>query len=144
MPVKSQYFELKNKSLKKLSLKLIQAVEGEVKALFHAARDAMRNKKVNSRIYHFDCDNSYYGEAFGIMRGLNIQRYGYFGPDNLNAFDDTSRCVKNITHSKQNLKWWFSQLEWEVLKEENFYGDNHCDYCLEKYHKDDVRKRPWG
>jgi len=141
MAIKPQCFELKNKSLKKLSIKLIEAVEGEVKALLHAARDTMRNHKINTLEVSFNVNTSYYAEAFGLMRGLAIQRYGYFGPDNLNAFKDSRGKARCVTHSKQNLKWWFNNLCKEVLKEENFNGDNHCDYCLEKYHKDGVRKR---
>ena len=79
----------------------------------------MRSQKKNNLGIVFDCNNAYYGEAFGIMRGLAIQRYGYFGPNNLDAFKDFGYGKPaNVTHSKQNLKWWFSELCEEILEVE--------------------------
>lgn len=54
----------------------------------------------------FDCSDGYYGEFFGIFRGLKIAGYGYFGPCNLNAVEE--RMSDTPEH---NLKWWVSQIE---------------------------------
>lgn len=119
---------------KKISNKMINFVESEVKVLLHSHRDCLRNKKKDTLFIPFDCTEGYYGEAFGIMRGLMLQGYGYFGSNNLSGTHE-----KYGTQKEHNLKWWFSELEQQVLEEENFYGNHHCDYCLERYGKDDMR-----
>lgn len=112
---------------KKITDKQIQKVEAEVKMMLHASRDCLRNQGADTTVVPFNSNDGYYGEAFGILRGLMVLGYGYFGADNV---DDP-----------YNLKFWFSKLEAEVLKEENFRSNHECDYCLEKYGKDSVRKK---
>lgn len=116
---------------KKLTDKQIQKVEAEVKMMLHASRDCLRNQGHDATLISFDSNDGYFGEAFGILRDLMALGYGYFGADNVQDKDDPYR----------NLKFWFSSLEAEVLKEENFQGTHECDYCLEKYGKDTVRKK---
>lgn len=119
--------------LKRIPDKLIERIEGEVKALLHAGRDTLRNHGDNTSRISFSCNEAYYGEAFGIMRALHLMGYGYFGSSNLDAVAE--RHDPNA-QPIWNLRWWFGQLEREVLDEENFYGDGHCDYCMNRYHND--------
>jgi len=112
--------------MRHLSQKRIEAVETEVKMLLHASRDCMRNKGVDTTNTTFKVDDGYYGEAFGVMRGLAVLGYGYFGSSNLTD-PEYMFC---------NLKWWFAELEAKVLQEENFGGSNECNHCVTKYGKD--------
>ncbi len=112
-----------------LTLEQIDTVEAEVKMMLHASRDCYRNQGKNSREIPFWVMDGYYGEAAGIFRTLQIFDYGIFG-------------AINIPAGRTNLSWWFSELQQEVLKEENFGESGQCDYCLRKYSKDDAgRKR---
>ncbi len=107
------------------------ALEEEVQLLLHAHRDCLRNRGQDSTKISFDCGDGYYGEAFGVMRALAILGYGYIdGPTNI------PHPVKDIW----NLKWWFAELQQTVLAQENFDGSNECNWCLERYGKDAVRK----
>jgi hypothetical protein len=92
----------------------------------------LRNQRVDASRVRFDCRSGYYGEAFGIFRALEIQGYGYFGPTNIDGEKD-----RGTSQPEQNFRWWFSELEDEVLEEENFRGDGRCEYCLERWRKDD-------
>lgn len=121
----SSYSRFK-KYRRKLTPQKRQAVVDEVKMMLHAHRDCLRNKGVDTSKVQFDCRDGYYGEAFGVMRGLAVLGYGGFGPDN----------IPHDTHPEWNLKWWFSELCSEVLAEENYGGDNHCDFCITRYGKD--------
>jgi hypothetical protein len=104
------------------------AVEAEIKMMLHAHRDCLRNKLEDTTKITFDCRDGYYGEAFGILRGLAVLGYGYtHGPVNIQG------------EGHRNFKWWLSQLEDEVLKEEGFGGDNRCEYCFQQHGKDAVR-----
>lgn len=143
-------YNLTKKRLKKIPDLLRDAVSREVKALLHAGRDCLRNQGRDTSKIAFDATDGYYGEAFGIMRALQIQGYGYFGSDNLDAHresmngygpkNEDGKYLTNITQPHQNLKWWFSVLTREVLNEEGYRleGDGHgrCEYCLDKYNKD--------
>jgi hypothetical protein len=125
--------------LKKISVALKNDVEGEIKAILHASRDCLRNqKRLDTSKVSFSANDGYYGEAFGVMRGLQILGYGYFGSSNLDAVVEAQSHYRigNVTSPEQNLKWWFSNIEQEVLEEENFKGDHHCDHCMDKYRKD--------
>lgn len=95
-------------------------VEGEIKSLLHAHRDCLRNRGEDTSDIQFDARDGYYGEAFGVMRGLRLLGFGDWGPANVPG----------------NLKSWFSDLCDQVLEEENFGGSNECDHCLEKWGKD--------
>jgi hypothetical protein len=97
-----------------------------VKGMLHASRDCMRNQGKDTARVPFDSHDGYYAEAFGIMRGLAVLHYGYLGSNNL----------PDQTVPHRNLKWWFNQLEEEVLKEEGFGTDHRCKYCHHKYGKD--------
>lgn len=125
--------------LKKIPPALKNDVEGEIKALLHACRDCLRNQgRLDTSKVSFSANDGYYGEAFGVMRGLQILRYGYFGSSNLDAVVEARSHyqISNVTSPEQNLKWWFSNIEKEVLKEEGFKTDQRCEYCLKKYRKD--------
>lgn len=126
--------------LKAIPDDLRTTVEGEIKALLHAHRDTRRNCHEDTIKTSFRVNEGYYGEAFGIMRALFIQGYGYFGSSNMNAKreDEWAHKVSNVTSEIQNLKWWFGELETEVLEEEGFKTDHRCSYCLERYRKDDA------
>ena len=106
---------------KKMSERLMKRVEGEIKALLHASRDCLRNRGVDTNKISFSCNDGYHGEAFGIMRTLSIQGYGYFGSNNLDGNKEEG------LQPEQNLKWWFDQLQGEVLEEENFGKGGRCE-----------------
>lgn len=122
---------------KKIDKRLKKKVEAEVKVLLHASRDCLRNQGNNTAVISFKITDGYYAEAFGVLRGLKVLGYGYFGPDNMDG-------VKHNRGGKQpehNLKWWFYQIVDAVLEEENFKGTNECDFCVEHYGKDGAGRR---
>jgi len=125
--------------LKKLTDTIIKETESNVKALLHASRDALRNHKEDTTKISLSCNCPWYCEAFGIMRTLEFLRYGRLASSNLSAvehgFSDEPR---------QNLRWWFCELEKQVLEEEGFRGNKECDYCLNKYGKDDSGRRKFS
>jgi hypothetical protein len=138
-------YNMTKKRLKKIPSDLESSISMEVKALLHACRDCLRNQgRLDTTKVSFAANDGYYGEAFGMMRTLQIQGYGYFGSDNLNGLRESEgsgasadgKYITNVTQAVQNLKWWFSRLCNEVLVEEGFRSDHRCDYCLEKYKKD--------
>lgn len=120
-----------DKKYKQLSLGQILAIEKEIKMMLHASRDCLRNKKVDTIKIPFDVSDGYQGEAFGVMRGLQVLGYGYFGAVNR----------PHEVHSNWNLKWWFAEIEQQVLAEENWNGSHECEHCFAKYGKDDVRHK---
>lgn len=97
--------------------------------MLHASRDCLRNQKKDTLSIRWDVADGYYGEAFGIMRALQVLGYGDFGPCNI---PDKDLDI-------WNLRWWFCQLENRVLAEEGFDGDHHCEHCMERYDNDDKR-----
>jgi hypothetical protein len=109
-------------AFKKLSDKQRKAVEMEVKLMLHAHRDALRNRwrfdlsEIDPKQTCWDIQDGYYGEAFGIMRGLAALGYGH----------------------SDDLRAWFNMLLSEVAAEENFHGNHECDFCLNYYGKDDA------
>lgn len=127
-----------------ISPELAKRVEAEVRMLLHAARDAQRNRDPVEQtcLQWIPAWDGYYGEAFGVMRGLEVAGYGYFGSDNLNALHPLElrrhgrRVVNTLAFAIHNLKWWFSEIAGAVRQEENFRGSNECDYCLHHYGKD--------
>jgi len=104
----------------------IQAIEAEVKMMLHASRDTMRNRGADTTKYRFDCRCGFYGEAFGILRGLAALGFGRLDQAN------------NRPEGRENLKWWMSELEDQVLKEENYEGTGVCEHCRKRYGKDDA------
>lgn len=122
------------RKLKTLINKQRIAIEAEVKMMLHAHRDCLRNRFLHNGAKHdpkhirFVIDDGYFGEAFGIMRTLQVLNYGFFG-------------AVNTPTEFTNLRWWFAQLEQEVLREENFGGSGECDWCLNHYGKDDAGRR---
>lgn len=105
--------------------------ETEIKMMLHASRDCMRNQfesgqsKYDPAIIRFVISDGYYGEAFGLVRATVLLGYMKYGPI-------------NVAGTAQN---WFSNLEQEVLWEENFYGNHECDFCLKAYGKDGAGRR---
>lgn len=124
-------------AFRRLSEKLRREIGAEIKMMLHCSRDTLRNQGVDTTKVPWDVTEGFYGEAFGVMRGLEVLNYGYFGPDNLSATEDDA----SDPEPRHNLKWWFSQLSNEVLQEEGWKGDNQCDWCLEKYGKDAMRSQ---
>jgi hypothetical protein len=124
---------------KVLSSEMIEKVKESVKMMLHAHRDCLRNKhQVNADAYDpkkisFNCRDGYFGEAFGIMRGLEVLGYGYLGCVNLDGVQDNKG-----TMPIHNLRWWLEEIKDEVLREENWKGSGECDYCLIHYGKDDA------
>jgi hypothetical protein len=109
-----------------LSNDQITKTESAIKLLLHASRDCLRNRKEMTPKIRFRVQCGYYGEAFGIMRGLALLDYGWI-----------DGAVNRV-----NLRHWFDQLCDEVLTEENYgdgYGDGsgRCLRCLDRYGKDD-------
>jgi len=132
------------RKFKKLNPKQRLAVANEVKMMIAAHRDMLwirwgsswpkvpANQKTDPTIYQCDARCGYYGEAFGIMRGLIAVGYGYFGSDNLDAFEEGRSSIP-----EHNLKWWFSQLQKEYLVEEGYYDKTcsaiKCTQLLARY-----------
>lgn len=104
---------------------VINKIKTEIKMLLHASRDCMRNRKeYDTTKIRFSVNDSYYGEAFGMLRTIQILGCGKFGAVN----------------DPKTLNFWFAEIEDEVLQEENFNGSHECEHCYNKYGKDDVRK----
>lgn len=114
--------------MKMLTPARVIAIESEIKMLLHASRDCYRNQGRDATKFQFDVNDGYYAEIYGMLRMLKILNYGNFG-------------AVNIPQERTNLSWWFSELQDEVLKEENFGGNGECDYCLERHGKDDAGRR---
>lgn len=148
---------------KKLTGKHKQEIEQQIKKLLHASRDAMRTrfasverefydlrhdkalKGADMKAFHAACNaiaemnnrrwrmdpkkvtfsvnDGWYGEAFGVLRGLELLGYGALSG------------VREETY--HNLKWWFRQLEEQVLHEDGFHDGTHrCDLCVKAWGKD--------
>lgn len=100
-------------------------VATEIVALLHAHRDCLRNLGQDTNNVTFDVRDGYYGEAFGILRGLRLLGHANFGACN----------------SAGTLNYWMAELERQVLTEENYGGTNECDYCLKRWGKDGAGRR---
>lgn len=87
-------------------------IEAEVIMMLLTSRQAMSKK--DREKYFFNAGSGFYGEAFGIMRGLAILGYG------------TYDLANNIPPNKTNLKWWFDQLQNKALEEEKNLGLNNA------------------
>ena len=132
------------KKFKRLTPKQKDSVESEVKLMLAAHRDFLwgrhlgGDKKINPTEVEVAVNEGYYGEAFGVMRGVNAMGFGYFGSDNLDAFEEER---SNSPHD--NLKWWFRQIVNQYLVEEGYY-DQTCSperaNTLLKRYRDEVRK----
>jgi len=132
------------KRFKKLNPKQKERVANEVKMMVAAHRDCLwskwdakwpddpNNKAVDPTKYLCNINDVYYGEAFGIMRGLISLGYGYFGSDNMDAVQENRSSIP-----EHNLKWWFQKLLKEYLVEEGWYDKlctrTRCRRLLEKY-----------
>jgi hypothetical protein len=117
--------------MKTLSHSQEKKVVKEIKMILHAGRDCLRNQGKDTRIIQFSVFDPYYCEAFGILRGLVLFGYGYFGSDNLSAVEE-----RKSTNPKHNVKWWFGKIKDEVLEEEGYGTDNVCEHCTKLYYKD--------
>src|SRR4051812_22574284 len=88
-------------------------VANEVMLMLFAHRDSLWNRhalnpeSTDPLVAPFQIQDGYYGEAFGILRGLHCLGYGYFGPVNLDGREDR----RGGTDPHHNLKWWMDQLE---------------------------------
>lgn len=111
--------------MKTLTPVQITAIELDINMLLHASRDCYRNKGEDATKFQFNVSDTYYAEAYGILRALKTLNYGKF---------NTPTCPEDRT----NLSWWFDQLKKKVLQEENFGGNGECDYCLVHFGKDDA------
>jgi len=106
-----------------LTTKQIREVEGMVVRMLHAHRDCLRNQGKDTSQIPFDATDGYYGEAFGVMRGLSLLGHG-----------DLVRGGVTHPEKRSNLQWWFAQLKDRVQKEEN-YPDGPCEICKARYGK---------
>jgi hypothetical protein len=105
-----------------------KALKGADMDAFHNACDAI--SKMNDKRWQMDpkrvafsVNDGWYGEAFGVLRGLELLGYG------------TINNIKEKTY--HNLLWWFNQLKAEVLVEDGFQDGSHrCDICLKAWGKD--------
>lgn len=122
--------------MRNIRKELKRRVEHNVKGLLHAHRDCLRNQGRDTREVTFDVMDGYYGEAFGVMRGLQILGYGKFASSNLDGTQDSSTKYHDNVQPEHNLKWWFGKLEKQVLAEEGYGGDNKCQHCKKRYGKD--------
>ena len=83
---------MKNKSL---SDKLATRAYNEIIMLLLASRDCYVNQ--NRKVEKFDVKDSYYCEAFGVLRGIHLLGYGYWGANNHPA-------------ERDNRKWLFDEI----------------------------------
>lgn len=128
------------KTFKRLTKKTRAAVVNEVKMMFAAHRDCLWSRftecshpqAVDPTVWRCVANEGYYGEAFGIMRGLLALGYGYFGPDGTDAVEEGRSNIP-----EHNLKWWFNELSKEVLDEEGYFDKTcsaeKCHALLNKY-----------
>lgn len=112
--------------IRELSEKDREKIEKEIVMLLHASRDCYRN--TGKEAIAFLSTDAYYGEAFGIIRALVTLGYGDYGP-------------VNIKTDPRNLTAWFEEIQKKVLKQENYKGNQECDYCLIRYGKDSAGRR---
>lgn len=89
------------KKYKKLSQENRSKLEERISRLLLAGLDYCANVK-QDQSYWFSPNNPYCAEAFGIIQGLEVLGYGYFGADNISE--------------EYNLKSWFRSLQEEVKK----------------------------
>ena len=98
----------------------IQEIEKTVKSLLHASRDCYQNQ--NREVFRFDSRDGYYSEAFGILRCLTIIPIRPY----------TSSIAYHIgadnTPHLANIKYWFNQLQNDVLAFEAKYEDSKTAY----------------
>jgi len=135
--------------LKVMSTKMITIVEDEVRRLLHSSRDMMRRhlssasdsdkSKIDPRRVAFLKNEPNFREAHGIMRAMVRLGYCYFGSQEKGAIrDGATRMGGKKPHAKQNARWWFFQLQKQVLREEGCKTNNACAYCMAKYGRDNT------
>jgi hypothetical protein len=98
-----------------------------------------RNQEQDTLTTRFSSIDAWYSKACGILRGLELLGYGYYGSSNLDALIEFERRMtkKKPTRKEQNFKWLMGELEREVLEEEGYHTDNRCEFCLKTYGQDD-------
>lgn len=128
------------KNFKKLSDKQKKSIGHEVKLMLAAHRDSLWKdwvtcatpQTVDPNQWELVVNEGFYGEAFGIMRGLIALGFGYFGRSNLDAIQEGRSDIP-----EHNLKWWFHRIVQEYLDEEGFYNKScspeQCSQLLNKY-----------
>lgn len=105
---------------KRLTEKIITDVENEVVLML---LECIRQEE-EKKSYMWNTNNAYYAEAFGIMRGMVVLNYCYFGTNNTPA-------------EKQNAKWWFDHCKSIAEKEKTELG---IYATLRKYYE--ICKKP--
>ena len=135
------------KSYKKIPKKKWATVINEVKLMIAAHRDCLWTRwetcaspsAVDPTKVSIMANEGFYGEAFGIMRGLRALDYGYFGSSNLSAVQEDKSPI-----SEHNLIWWFERIVKDYLEEEGFKDQTcspqRCQLLLEKYRKLTAKK----
>jgi hypothetical protein len=125
---------------KELSSRHKTAIINQIKLMLAAHRNYVWNRwsnyddanPIDPVIHSVICNEGYYGEAFGIMRGLREVGYGYFGTTDKSAVEED----KSYT-PEHNLRWWFHTLQREYLVEEGFFNytcsAKKCSELLDKY-----------
>ena len=128
------------KTFKKLTKKNKERISNEVRMMLCAHRDCLWTRfescshpqAVDPAVWRCVANEGYYGEAFGVMRGLVALGYGYFGPDGTDAVKDGRSNVP-----EHNLKWWFNELLKQTLDEEGYFdktcSPEKCKAMLDKY-----------
>jgi hypothetical protein len=90
---------------KKLTQEIINSVEGEVILMLLNAGEQEEKKGK----YIWNCNNSYYAEAFGVMRGLVTLGYCYFG-------------ASNTPETELNVRWWLAKLQEKTITAKKILG----------------------
>lgn len=128
-----------------MPLRIKADAANEIKLMLAAHRDALwarwngctHPQAIDPSVWQLVCNEGYYGEAFGVIRGLAITGYGYIGSDTSHAVQEGNSDIP-----EHNLKWWFNQVVHEYLEEEGFFNKTCnagvCTELLEKYRK--IRK----
>lgn len=103
--------------MKNLTDKIATRAYNEIVMLLLASRDSYVTQE--RHVYHFDSHDPYYCEAFGVLRGIHLMGYGYWGANNHPA-------------ERDNLKWFFDYICKAALNIEEGMG---LKPALDKYRK---------
>ncbi len=119
--MRNQYHSLNDDYLTIRNQKLCPIPEAEKILQRHAQSKDWRSIR-------FSVNDGYYGDAFGILRCLELMGYG------------TLNNIREQTY--HNLQWWFEQIKSQVLIEDGFTNGSHkCDFCVANFGKDGAGRR---
>lgn len=130
-------------TFKSIPKEVLSEFERVVKSQLHGARDTMRIRGIDTRHVPWDINAPEYCQAFGMMLTLQFLGYGYFGSSNLDGSREKADCIP-----EHNLRWWFRELEQQVLIEEGYLNEDGSrrdpsEQHISEYCKNRYRSTPW-